>query len=98
METLPERANKIIHNLAENQLEFKIKAFDERHLMVGLQKIANRITMGLILAALVVGSALLMKVPTAFTMFGYPGLAMICFLLAAVGAIWLLVKTVTSDE
>ena len=98
METLPERANKIIHNLAENQLEFKIKAFDERHLMVGLQKIANRITMGLILAALVVGSALLMKVPTAFTMFGYPGLAMICFLLAAVVAIWLLVKTVTSDE
>lgn len=98
LETLPERTNKIMHKLAENELEIKVNAFDERHMMVGLQKIANRITMGLILAALVVGSSLLMRVPTPFTIFGYPGLAIICFLLAAVGAVWLLVRTLLSDE
>ncbi|MAN03847.1 MAG: ABC transporter [Owenweeksia sp.] len=98
IETLPERLNKILHKASENELRFKIDAFDERHMMVGLQKIANRITMGLILAALVVGSALLMRVPTSFTIFGYPGLAIVCFLLAVVGALWLLIRTVLSDE
>src|SRR5262249_34835150 len=40
---------------------------------------------GLVLAALIVGAALLMRVPTNFQLFGYPGLAMICFLAAAAG-------------
>jgi hypothetical protein len=48
----------------------------------GFQKIANRITTGLILAALIIGASLLMQVETTFRVFGYPGLAMICFLVA----------------
>jgi hypothetical protein len=43
--------------------------------MEGLQKIANRVTSGLILAALIVGAALLMRVDTPFKIAGYPGLA-----------------------
>ena len=43
--------------------------------------------MGVILAALVVGAALMMRVPTSFTLFGYPGIAMIFFLLAAAGGL-----------
>lgn len=37
---------------------------------------ANRITLGLVLAALIVGAALLMRVETTFRLFGYPGFAM----------------------
>jgi hypothetical protein len=50
--------------------------------MNGVHKIANRITLGLVLAALIVGAAMLMTVPTDFRILGYPGLAIIFFLAA----------------
>jgi uncharacterized membrane protein YeaQ/YmgE (transglycosylase-associated protein family) len=63
-----------------------------------LQKIANRVTSGLVLAALIIGAALLMRVQTDFTLMGYPGFAMICFTAAAVGAVWLLVNIFLQDR
>ncbi|MGE5795417.1 MAG: AarF/ABC1/UbiB kinase family protein, partial [Ignavibacteria bacterium] len=50
-----------------------------------LQKIANRITIGLILASLIIGAALMMQVRTEFMILGYPGLAIIFFVMAAIG-------------
>lgn len=95
---LPARLNKFFENAAENKLEFKINAIDEQYLMRGIQKIANRITMGLILASLIVGSALLMQVETAFRMFGYPGFAILTFIAAAIGALILAIEILKSDE
>jgi uncharacterized membrane protein len=66
--------------------------------MQGLQKVANRITLGLLLAAVIVAAGMLMRVPTDFRLFGYPGLAMIFFLGAAAGAIWLALTIVGSDR
>jgi hypothetical protein len=54
--------------------------------------------LGLLLASLIVGAALLMRVTTSFTILGYPGLAMIFFLLAAAGGIWLAVSILTGDR
>ena len=98
VEKLPERVNKFTSNLAENKIKIEVDALDEKHLMEGFQKIANRITAGLILAALIVGSALLMQVKTEFTLLGYPGLAMIFFLIAVLGAGYLGFKTFLTDE
>jgi hypothetical protein len=42
-----------------------------------------------VLAALIVGAAMLMRVPTTMTIFGYPGLAMLLFLAAAAGGFWM---------
>lgn len=41
------------------------------------------------LAALIVGAAMLMQVRTSFTIFGYPGLAMVLFLAAVGGGFWM---------
>lgn len=98
LEKMPERLNKIIGNVAENNIKVKVDAFDERHMMKGFQKVANRITIGLILAALVVGSALMMNVKTDFTLFGYPGIAIVSFLLAVTGAISLAIHIFFYDE
>ena len=49
MERLPARVNKILDAVANNQLEVKIDAIDEARLMEGFQKVANRITLGLLL-------------------------------------------------
>ena len=48
-------------------------------LVIGFQKVANRITVGLIIAALIVGAAMLMRVETSFRIWGYPGLAILLF-------------------
>lgn len=98
IEKLPERLNKLMHNVAENQVKFQIDALDEERLMQGFQKVANRITVGLILASLIVGSSLLMQVETNFTLFGYPGLAMIFFLVAVMGAGMLAFQIFVSDK
>jgi len=90
VERLPERLNRFLDRLANNQLQIKVDAIDENALMVGIQKVANRITIGLLLAALIIGAAMLMQVETTFRLFGYPGLAMIFFLLAGAGGVALI--------
>lgn len=82
VERLPERANKILDLLADNKLSVNVDAIDEHELILGFQKIANRITSGLIVAGSIVGAAMLMQVETDFRVFGYPGLAMIFFMIA----------------
>jgi predicted unusual protein kinase regulating ubiquinone biosynthesis (AarF/ABC1/UbiB family) len=95
---LPMRINKIMDAVADRQFELKVKAVDADTMLAGLQKIANRITSGLILASLIIGAALLMRVDTDFRLFGYPGLAMLCFMGAAGGGCWLLVNIFVQDQ
>jgi predicted unusual protein kinase regulating ubiquinone biosynthesis (AarF/ABC1/UbiB family) len=94
---LPTRLNRIMDSVANNELEVKVKSVDAKVVMEGMQKIANRITTGLILAALVVGASLLMRVETSFRLFGYPGLAIICFTAAAAGSFWLVLSIFIQD-
>jgi ubiquinone biosynthesis protein len=98
LQQLPGRMNSVLDNLAGNKLQMKIDAFDETRLMDNLQKIANRIALGLVLAALIVGAALLMQVQTRFRLFGYPGLAMLLFLLAAACGFALIVTIFLNDD
>lgn len=79
-----------METLGRGEFSLNVDAFDEKELMRGLQQVANRITMGLLLAALVVGGAMLTRVDTTWELLGYPGLAILCFLIAAGGASWLL--------
>jgi ubiquinone biosynthesis protein len=97
-EKLPFRVNRILDSIGNNELRFKVDAIDEKVVLDGLQKIANRITLGLVVAALIVGAALLMRVETSFQIFGYPGIAMILFLLAAVAGLILVFNIVFRDE
>jgi ubiquinone biosynthesis protein len=98
VQQFPERVNTVLETLAGNKLKVKIDAFDETRLMDNLQKIANRISLGLVLAALIVGAALMMQVRTPFTLFGYPGLAMVLFLMAAACGFLLVLSVLFNDD
>jgi len=97
-EALPGRINRILTTLANNELRLRVDAVDEVELVKAFQKVANRITVGLILAALIVGAALMMNVRTAFTIAGYPGFATICFLAAAAGGVALVWDVLMHDR
>ena len=95
---LPSRLNRLMDGALSGELEVKVRAVDAKIVLDGMQKIANRITAGIILAALIIGAALLMRVPTQFQLFGYPGLAILCFLAAAAGGCWLLFNIFAHDQ
>ncbi|MES2925031.1 MAG: AarF/UbiB family protein [Verrucomicrobiota bacterium] len=95
---LPSRLNRIVEMVADNKLSVKVESIDEHKLLQGLQKVANRITTGLILAAFIVGSSMLARVETSYRLFGYSGLAMFFFLIAVVGAVLLMIQIYWKDE
>ncbi len=95
---LPLRLNRILDAVAGAELELKVKATDVSDLLDSLHKLVNRITAGLILAAMIVGAALLMQVHTDFQLFGLPGIGIAFFFLAAGGGCWLLLNILVSDR
>ena len=97
MGSLPSRLNRVMDAISNSEVEVKVKAVDASVMLDGMQKIANRITSGVVLAALIIGASLLMRVPTDFEIFGYPGLAMLLFLLSAANGFWLVASIYRQD-
>jgi predicted unusual protein kinase regulating ubiquinone biosynthesis (AarF/ABC1/UbiB family) len=89
-EKLPGRVNRVLDALAASELKLKVEVIDDGAIIEGLQKVANRITHGLILAALIVGAAMVMRVDTSF--------AMILFALAGIGTTYLMLQIVRHDR
>jgi ubiquinone biosynthesis protein len=98
LQRLPARLNRFLDALANNEFKVSVAAIDAKTLIVGFQKIANRITVGLIIAALIIGAALLMRVETSFRIWGYPGLAIIFFICAAGAGVVLLFNILFYDK
>jgi predicted unusual protein kinase regulating ubiquinone biosynthesis (AarF/ABC1/UbiB family) len=96
---LPGRLNRLLDSATTGRLGLKLDTgIDAHEVLLGFQKVANRITMGLVLAALIVGAAMLMQVQTSFRIFGYPGFAILLFLLAAAAGIVLLLTIAVKDR
>jgi predicted unusual protein kinase regulating ubiquinone biosynthesis (AarF/ABC1/UbiB family) len=95
---LPTRVNRLLDGVTNAEFEVKIRSMDAKTVVEGFQKVANRITAGIILASLILGAALLMRIQTSFQLMGYPGLAILCFLAAAAGGLWLLFNIFFQDE
>lgn len=95
---LPFRLNKILDAVGNAELNVNVKPSETEFLVESARKVANRITTGLILAALIVGAALLMRVQTDFQILGYPGLAMLCFIAAGGGGFVLVLSILWQDH
>jgi hypothetical protein len=97
-EKLPGRVNRVLDALAASELKLKVEVIDDGAIIDGLQKVANRITHGLILAALIVSAAMVLRVDSSFRILGYPGFAMILFALAAIGTTYLALQILRHDR
>jgi ubiquinone biosynthesis protein len=98
VQELPSRLNRLLDRVADNQMRIRVDAIDEVELVAGFQKVANRIAAGLVLAALIIGAAMLMQVETQFRILGYPGLAMLLFAGTVVGGVLLLLEVLRHDR
>jgi predicted unusual protein kinase regulating ubiquinone biosynthesis (AarF/ABC1/UbiB family) len=98
VQRLPGRLNRVLDAVADREVEVRIRIANEDVLMGGLQKVANRVASGVVLAALIIGAAMMMRVETSFRIIGYPGLAMLLFLAAVIGGCLLLWSILMHDR
>jgi predicted unusual protein kinase regulating ubiquinone biosynthesis (AarF/ABC1/UbiB family) len=96
-ERLPGRLNSVLEALSKGELTINVQGIDQRDIMRSAQKLANRLTAGIVVAALVIGAALIMRVNTSAKLFGYPALAIVLFLVAAGAGLWLFVSIQLHD-
>lgn len=80
----PRKLSDALSLIAENRLQIRLDGLEHSRLMENMQKIANRIAAAVVTAALLVSSAMLMRVDTPTHLFGYPALAVVLFLIATV--------------
>jgi ubiquinone biosynthesis protein len=95
---LPARLNRIMDAVANAELEVKVRVPESKMLVESIEKVANRITNGIILASLIIGASLMMRIDTPWHLFGYPGLAIICFIFGAGGACILFYNVIAQDR
>ncbi|HEX8391475.1 MAG TPA: AarF/ABC1/UbiB kinase family protein [Longimicrobium sp.] len=97
VQKLPGRLNRALEAVSDQGLEVRVRVPEEVWMLAGMQKISNRITLGLVAAALILAAAMMMQVPTRFTLLGYPGLAMLLFVAAVVLCFVLVTDILLSD-
>lgn len=94
----PPRIATLLRTLADNRFRVHIAGLEEARLIESMQKIANRVTAGLIAAAMIVGAALIMDIPTRHTLMGYPAMALVMFLIAAALGASLVISSLFGDR
>jgi len=94
----PRKVSDLLSLLAENRLQVRMTGLDESHLVENLQKIANRIAAGLVTAALILASAMMMRIETTAQLFGYPAIALVFFLIAGCLGIAIVLSALLSDR
>ena len=90
VQEFPRRAREIVDLTAAGKLTFGIKLLQAEELLAGIHRVANRITVGLIIAAIVVASALIMRTQPALAMTGY--------VISAVIGLYLVISTILHDR
>jgi predicted unusual protein kinase regulating ubiquinone biosynthesis (AarF/ABC1/UbiB family) len=94
----PKRISQLLRTLGDNRFRVHVTGLEESRLIETMQKIANRIAVGVITAGLILGAAMLMRIPTRAHLLGYPALAMVLFLVAFALGTTLVVSSLLSDR
>ncbi|MEA3307095.1 MAG: AarF/UbiB family protein [Elusimicrobiota bacterium] len=78
------------------RVEFEHKGLE--NLIHVLDKVSNRISFSVIIAALIVGSSIIMQSDKGLMLFGFPILGIIGFVLAAIMGLWLAISILRSGK
>ncbi len=91
VEALPGRVNRAFDAIGQGNFELRIKAFDEDEFLRGLHKLANVLATAVVLAAMILASALLAK-PSSSGSSAVNHIALVVFLVAVVVSLGMLAR------
>ena len=94
----PRKVSDILTLLSENRLAVRISGLEDSYLVENLQKIANRISTGIIVAALILASAMLMRSEGGPRLLGYPAVALVLFSIAVILGLAIVVSAMLRDR
>lgn len=91
LEVMPARLDRLLENLSREDRGIKIDAIDENRLIAGVEKVANRVSNGVMVASFFIAGALIMNVRHPGPMlFGMPVLSLLLFSAGVVGMLVIL--------
>src|SRR5690606_24159338 len=94
----PGDARKIIQKLKHGSLKVEIEHKGLSELRVSLEEISNRISLSILIAAMIIGSSLIVNAKIPPFVNGIPILGLIWFVMAVLLAIWLIISIVRSGK
>jgi len=90
LSSLPDSIREIIQHARSGKIKVSIDIERLQHLGEQLDHSANRLTVGIVIAALIIGSSIVMTVKGGPTLLGLPIFGLLGFLGAVFGSLWLL--------
>jgi ubiquinone biosynthesis protein len=90
LSTLPTQMRRLLRSTSEGRLRMQIDIEQMHHLAERLSHASNRLALGLVISALIIGSSIAMTVESKATAFGLPFFGLAGFVSAVIGGIWLL--------
>jgi len=88
-EQLPHDVARLMRNARRGRLQVSIELAHLKRVGDQIDRAANRLSMALVIAALIIGSSIVMNVRGGPTLLGLPALGLMGFIGAAVGGMWL---------
>jgi ubiquinone biosynthesis protein len=88
-EQLPHDVSRLLRNARRGRVHVGIELAHLKRVGDQIDRAANRLTMALVIAALIIGSSIVMTVQGGPTLFGLPAFGFVGFASAFVGGLWL---------
>ncbi|MFH0786215.1 MAG: AarF/UbiB family protein [Pseudomonadota bacterium] len=91
VQNLPARLQALFRKVDKGDLTFTFKHTGLSALNNTLERISNRVTFGIIIAALIVGSSMIITTGVKPWLFGFPALGVIGYLVSGILGVWLVI-------
>jgi ubiquinone biosynthesis protein len=95
---LPTRFRQIIEKIDRGELNIRFQHANLGGLRNTLENITNRLTLGIIIAALIVASSMIITTGVKPLLFGFPALGIIGYIVSGVLGLWLVVNIIRSRK
>jgi ubiquinone biosynthesis protein len=95
---LPQDLHSLLRSARSGRLQVHVDVPRLQHFGNQLDRATNRLTTGVVIAALIIGSSIVMTVDHGPELFGLPLIGFLGFLSAAITGIWLLISIRRSER
>ena len=95
---LPSRFRQILEKIDRGELNIRFQHANLGGLRNTLENITNRLTLGIIIAALIVASSMIITTGVKPLLFGFPALGIIGYIVSGVLGLWLIVNIIRSRK
>ena len=98
LRVFPREIELLLRKIKRGELSIELHHHRLENLIIELERSSNRLSFSLIIAAIIVGSSLIMGIEKGPDLFGYPLLGILGYLFAGLLGVWLLISILRSGK